>query len=67
MTKEPEISEPETEPAVLESSSGFVTPTSSDHDSPKVRHRITENLPSDLICIEELIGLEEDVILPKTQ
>ena len=52
---------------MLEPSLGFVTPTSSDPDSPRVRHRITENLPSDLICIEELVGPDEDVVLPETQ
>ena len=50
--EEPEIFEPDTEPVVLEPSSRFVTLTSSDPVSPRVRHIITENLPSDLISIE---------------
>ena len=52
---------------MLELSSVFVTPTSSDPNSPRVRHRITENLPSDLICIEELVGPDKDVVLPESQ
>ena len=62
-----DLSEPETEPTVLEPSSGFVTPTSIDPGSPRVRHRITENIPSDLISIEELVGPDEDITLPKTK
>ena len=65
--EEPEISEPDTKPVVLEPSLGFFTPTYSDPISPRVRHRITENLPSDLICIEEIVGPDEDVTLPETQ
>ena len=67
LAKEPEISELDTEPAVLEPSSRFVTPTSSDPGSPRVRHIITENVPSNLISIEELVGPDEDVTLHKTQ
>ena len=52
LAEELEISELDTEPAVLEPSSEFITPTSSDPGSPRVRHIITENLPSDLISIE---------------
>ena len=44
---------------------GFVTPTSSHPDSPEVRHRIAENLPPDLLSIEEIIGPDKEVILPK--
>ena len=51
----------------MEPSSGFVTSTSSDPGSPRVRHHITKNLPSDLISIEELVSPDEDVTLPKTQ
>ena len=52
---------------MLESYSGFVTPTSSDLGSPRVIHIITENLPSHLISIEELVGPDEDITLPETQ
>ena len=62
LAEEPEISELDTKPAILEPSSGFVTPTSSHPDSPKVRHRIIENIPSDLLSIEEIIGSDEEVI-----
>ena len=51
----------------MEPSSGFVTPTSSDPGSPRVRYRITKSLPSDLISIEELVGPNEYVTLPETQ
>ena len=43
LADEPEISEPETEPYVLETSSGFITPTYSDPVSPKVRNIITRS------------------------
>ena len=51
----------------MEPSLRFFTPTSSDPGSPRVRYCITENLPSDLISIEELVGPDEDVTLPEMQ
>lgn len=67
IAEEPEISEPDTEPAVSEPSLGFVTPTSSDPSSPRAGNIITQNLPSGLISIEELVSPDEDVTLPKNQ
>ena len=55
--EEPEISEPVTP------TSGFVSPTSSAPNSPRVERVITENLPSGLIAIEELAS-EEEVGIP---
>jgi len=66
LSDEPEISEPETESSVLETSSGFISPTSSDPGSPRVRNIITENLPSGLISIEELTNPDEDISLPNS-
>ena len=51
----------------MEPSLGFVTPTSSDPDSPRVRNIITQNLPSGLIFIEELVSPDEDITSPKNQ
>ena len=55
--EEPEISEP------ITPTSGFVSPTSSGPNSPRVERVITENLPSGLIAIEELAP-EEEVGIP---
>ena len=52
LADKPEISELETKPSVLETSSGFITPTSSDPGSPRVRNIVTKDLPSGLIYIE---------------
>ena len=66
LADEPEISEPETEPSVLETSSGFISPTSSDLGSPRVRNIVTDNLPSRLISIEELTNPDEELSLPNS-
>jgi len=66
LAEEPEISELETEPAVTPTS-GFSSPTSSGPGSPRVERVITQNLPSRLIAIEELVTLEEGVPIPENQ
>lgn len=66
LAKEPEISKPDTEPAVTPTS-GFASPTSNNPGSPRVRNIITQNLPSGVISIEELVNPEEDVILLENQ
>jgi len=66
LAEEPEISEPETEPAATPSLV-FASPTSSGPGSLKVGRIITQNLPLGLISIEELISLEEDISLPENQ
>ena len=67
LAEEPEISEPETEPAATPTSR-FVSPTSSGPGSPRVERVITQNLPSGLIAIEELVTPEEEGIpIPKNQ
>jgi len=66
LAEEPEISEPETEPAA-NPSSRFASPTSSGPGSPRVGRIITQNLPYGLIFIEELVSLEEDISLPENQ
>lgn len=66
LAEEPEISEPNTEPAVTPTL-GFASPASSIPSSPRVSNIITQNLPSGLISIEELVNLEEDVTLPENQ
>ena len=48
---EPEIYEPETEPATSEPTLEFVTPTPGHPDSPGVKNRITEDLPPSIISI----------------
>ena len=60
-TKEPEISEPETEPPATQTL-GLASPTSSGPTSPRVERVITQNLPSRPIAIEELATLEEESI-----
>ena len=67
--EEPEISEPETEFAATPTS-GFVSPTSSGPGSPRVERIITQNLPSELIAIEELATPEEEeegIPIPENQ
>lgn len=66
LAKEPEISKPDTELAITPTS-GFASPTSSNPGSPRVRNIITQNLPSGLISIEELVNPKEDVILLESQ
>lgn len=51
LVEEPEISEPETEPAATPTS-GLAFPTSSGPGSPKVERIITQNIPSGIISIE---------------
>jgi len=64
---EPEISEPETEPPATPTS-GLASLTSSGLGSPRVERVITQNLPSRLIAIEELVTLEEESIpIPENQ
>ena len=60
----PEISKPEIEPATFEPASEFITPTPSLPHSPRVKFRITENLPPGLISIKEITDKEEEIILP---
>ena len=66
LAEEPEISELETEPATTPSS-GFSSPTSSGPSSSRVERVTTQNLPSGLIAIEELVTLEEGINIPKNQ
>ena len=66
LAEEPEISEPETEHAATPSS-GFASPTSSGPGSPRVERVITQNLPSGLIAIEELVTPEEGIPIPENQ
>ena len=61
-----EISEPETEPTATPSL-GFASPTSSGLGLPRVGRIITQNLPSGLIAIEELVNLEEGLSIPENQ
>ena len=60
-TEEAEISEPKTEPPSTPTS-GLASPASSGPDSPRVERVITQNIPSGLIAIEELVTLEEEGI-----
>ena len=66
LAKEPEISEPETKPTTTPSS-GFASPTSSGPSSPREERVITQNLPSGLIAIEELVTPQEGILIPKIQ
>ena len=61
LVEEPEIFEPETEPPAT-STLGLASPTSSGPGSPRVERVITQNLPSGLLAIEELVTLEEEGI-----
>ena len=54
ISEEPEISEPESEIAATPISA-FVSPASSGPSSPRVETVITQDLPSGLIAIEELV------------
>ena len=66
LVEEPEISEPDIEPTVTPTS-GFSSSTSSNLGSPRVSNIITQNFPSGLISIEELVSPDEDVTLPEYQ
>jgi len=66
LAEEPEISEPETQPATTPSS-GFASPTSSGPGTLKVERVITQNLPSGLIAIEELVTPKEGIYIPENQ
>jgi len=67
LVEEPEIFEPETEPPAT-STLGLASPTSSGPGSPRVERVITQNLPSGLIAIEELVTQEEEGIsIPENQ
>ena len=64
LAEEPEISEPETEPAATPTS-GFASRTSSGPSSPRIERVITQNLPSGIIAIEELVTSEEGIPIRK--
>lgn len=67
LAKEPKLSKPEFEPPATPTS-GLASPTSSGPSSPRVERVITQNLPSGLIAIEEIVTPEEEGIsIPKNQ
>jgi len=67
LAEEPKISEPETEPPTTPTS-GLASPTSSGPGSPRVERVITQNLPSGLIAIDELVTPKvEGISIPENQ